>query len=312
MFQHSMMSYSSKHDVIKNTCDPETCFKPGNLYLLLYHFPYLKHLLAAETFHQNLPCPILPFYSSNNYFLPPITSCVTFLVEKYLTIHIIAVHPFHTIDSLTPRKLALNLCFRCSQAGHVSCGCSNRGRKLQGCQQSLSSARISELYAKINSICADSSTTNCAPTPENTSFRLRDILPTTIDPFFLLLPQCLVKIVFILISKNAYIHFSLSHKPPSIQIQEKCLKIPYSSYCSHQKFRKSTTKKQDLQPGTALESKDLHFILYPSCCKVSGIKSKVKASSFTSYWLFAILPFTSLGFFCTLNKTTYIFHIPKA
>ncbi|KNZ48741.1 uncharacterized protein VP01_5447g1, partial [Puccinia sorghi] len=46
----------------------------------------------------------------------------------------------------------LNLGFRCGQGGHVSRGCSNGNRKLQGRQQSLSSARISELQAKINRI----------------------------------------------------------------------------------------------------------------------------------------------------------------
>ncbi|KNZ44499.1 hypothetical protein VP01_90g4 [Puccinia sorghi] len=42
-----------------NTCGPETFFKPGNLYLILYHVSYLKHLFAARTFHANLPHPIL-------------------------------------------------------------------------------------------------------------------------------------------------------------------------------------------------------------------------------------------------------------
>ncbi|KNZ63855.1 uncharacterized protein VP01_10925g1, partial [Puccinia sorghi] len=63
----------------------------------------------------------------------------------------------------------LNLSFHCGQARHVSHGCSNRSRKLQGCQQSLSSAPISELQAKINRIRTNTSTTNPAPTPENAS-----------------------------------------------------------------------------------------------------------------------------------------------
>ncbi|KNZ60668.1 uncharacterized protein VP01_15220g1 [Puccinia sorghi] len=45
-------------------------------------------------------------------------------------------------------RLQLKLCFRCGQAGHVSRGCSNGKRKSKGCQQSLSSAQISELKAK--------------------------------------------------------------------------------------------------------------------------------------------------------------------
>ncbi|KNZ48823.1 hypothetical protein VP01_538g1 [Puccinia sorghi] len=60
-----------------STCDPGTCFKPGNLFLLLCCVSYLKPLLAAETFHHNLPHPILlalfplrtliSFSSSHNY-----------------------------------------------------------------------------------------------------------------------------------------------------------------------------------------------------------------------------------------------------
>ncbi|KNZ46863.1 uncharacterized protein VP01_6895g1 [Puccinia sorghi] len=49
-------------------------------------------------------------------------------------------------------RAQLNLCFRCGQAEHISHGCSNRKKNLEGRQQSFSSARISELQAKINRI----------------------------------------------------------------------------------------------------------------------------------------------------------------
>ncbi|KNZ43975.1 uncharacterized protein VP01_965g5 [Puccinia sorghi] len=55
-------------------------------------------------------------------------------------------------DAKQARQVQLNLCFCCGQARHVSFGCSNRSRKLHGRQQSLSSAWISELQAKINRI----------------------------------------------------------------------------------------------------------------------------------------------------------------
>ncbi|KNZ64555.1 uncharacterized protein VP01_10166g1, partial [Puccinia sorghi] len=70
-------------------------------------------------------------------------------------------------DSKRDRQLQLKLCFRCGQAGHVSHGCSNGNRKSQGLQQSLSSAQISELQAKINRIHTNPSSTNPAPNPEN-------------------------------------------------------------------------------------------------------------------------------------------------
>ncbi|KNZ51608.1 uncharacterized protein VP01_388g11 [Puccinia sorghi] len=55
-------------------------------------------------------------------------------------------------DTKQARQVQLNLCFCCGHTGHVSCGCSNGSRKLQGHQKSLSSAWISELQAKINRI----------------------------------------------------------------------------------------------------------------------------------------------------------------
>ncbi|KNZ48404.1 uncharacterized protein VP01_5699g1 [Puccinia sorghi] len=72
-------------------------------------------------------------------------------------------------DAEQARRVQLNLFSRCGQARNVSRGCSNRSRKLQGCQQYFSSSRISELQAKINRICASLSTTNAAPTTENAS-----------------------------------------------------------------------------------------------------------------------------------------------
>ncbi|KNZ44764.1 uncharacterized protein VP01_8857g1, partial [Puccinia sorghi] len=63
-------------------------------------------------------------------------------------------------DAKRACRVQLNLCFRCGQAGHVSCGFSNRNRKFQGRQKSLSSAQISELQAKINRISTNPSTTN--------------------------------------------------------------------------------------------------------------------------------------------------------
>ncbi|KNZ50117.1 uncharacterized protein VP01_4592g1 [Puccinia sorghi] len=57
-----------------------------------------------------------------------------------------------TLSSPPSGLCTLKLCFHCGQAGHVSHGCSNENRKSQGCQQSFSSAWISELQSKINSI----------------------------------------------------------------------------------------------------------------------------------------------------------------
>lgn len=65
-------------------------------------------------------------------------------------------------DAERARRAELNLCFRCGQAGHVSRGCLNGGRKSQGRQKTSSSARISELQAEINRI----RTSNTTSTPE--------------------------------------------------------------------------------------------------------------------------------------------------
>ncbi|KNZ44621.1 uncharacterized protein VP01_898g4 [Puccinia sorghi] len=43
-----------------------------------------------------------------------------------------------------------NLCFHCSQAGHISCGFLNGGRKPQDGLQPPSSAWLSKLQAEIN------------------------------------------------------------------------------------------------------------------------------------------------------------------
>ena len=66
-------------------------------------------------------------------------------------------------DAERARRVELNLCFRCGQAGHVSRGCLN-GKKPRR-QQASSSARISELQGQINQILNNTSTNAGNPTP---------------------------------------------------------------------------------------------------------------------------------------------------
>ncbi|KNZ58759.1 uncharacterized protein VP01_1867g3 [Puccinia sorghi] len=63
-------------------------------------------------------------------------------------------------DAKCDRQLQLNLCFCCGQARHFSFWFSNRNRKSQGCQHSLSSAWI----LNFNPISTGSAPTSAPPT----------------------------------------------------------------------------------------------------------------------------------------------------
>ncbi|KNZ44771.1 uncharacterized protein VP01_8844g1 [Puccinia sorghi] len=70
-------------------------------------------------------------------------------------------------DNKHAQRFQMNLCFCCSQAGHISRGCLNGGWRPQGHQEPLPSAWISKLQEEINWLHANPNPSSPSLTPEN-------------------------------------------------------------------------------------------------------------------------------------------------